>query len=43
MIPVFDLFLVLFIGLAAGFDLWERRIPNWLVLLAMIGGILLNV
>ena len=43
MIPVFNLFLVLFIGLAAGFDLWERRIPNWLVLLAMIGGILLNV
>jgi prepilin peptidase CpaA len=37
-----DLFLVLFTGLAAGFDLWQRRIPNWLVLLAMAVGFLLN-
>jgi len=40
--PFFDLFLVLFVGLAAGFDLWTRRIPNWLVFLAVTGGILLN-
>ncbi len=43
MIHFFDLFLVFFLGLAAGFDLRERRIPNWLVLFALTGGILLNL
>jgi prepilin peptidase CpaA len=42
-IPFFDIFLVLFIGLAAAFDLKERRIPNWLVLAAMLGGLLLHI
>jgi prepilin peptidase CpaA len=37
-----DTFLVLFIGLAAIFDLKERRIPNWLVLIATLGGLLLH-
>jgi len=41
-IHFFDLFLVFFLGFAAGFDLRERRIPNWLVLFALTGGILLN-
>lgn len=42
MISFFDIFLLLFIGLAAGFDIRERRIPNWLVLFALTGGILLH-
>src|SRR4051812_25032563 len=41
-VDFFDLFLVFFLGLAAGFDLRERRIPNWLILGALTGGILLN-
>ena len=35
-------FSVSFLGLAAAFDLWERRIPNWLVFLALGVGFLLN-
>ena len=42
MVPFFDVFLILFVGLAAGFDLREQRIPNWLTLLALIGGLVLN-
>ncbi len=42
MYPVLDIFLILFVGVAAGFDVWKRKIPNWLVLLAACGGILLN-
>src|ERR1043166_490256 len=41
-IHFFDLFLIFFLGLAAGFDLRERRIPNWLVLVALTGGSVLN-
>jgi len=41
-ISLFDLFLCSFLGLAAAFDLWERRIPNWLVFLALGVGFLLN-
>ena len=39
---LFNLFLVLIIGFAVAFDIREKRIPNWLILLAMTGGILLN-
>jgi prepilin peptidase CpaA len=42
MISLFDLFLCSFLGFAAAFDLWERRIPNWLVFLALGTGFLLN-
>ncbi len=42
MIVFFDLFLVLFISLAVGFDVKENRIPNWLILLAVTGGILIS-
>jgi prepilin peptidase CpaA len=41
-ISFFDFFLCSFLGLAAAFDLWERRIPNWLVFLALGTGFLLN-
>ena len=41
-ITPFDLFLCSFLGLAAAFDLWEQRIPNWLVFLALSTGFLLN-
>jgi prepilin peptidase CpaA len=41
-ISFFDLFLCTFLGLAAAFDLRERRIPNWLVFLALGAGFLLN-
>jgi prepilin peptidase CpaA len=41
-ISLFDLFLCSFLGLAVAFDLWERRIPNWLVFLALGAGFLLN-
>jgi prepilin peptidase CpaA len=40
--PFFDVFLIFFIGLAAAFDLKERRIPNWLVLIATLVGLLLH-
>ena len=42
MISLFDLFLCSFLGLAAVFDLRERRIPNWLVFLALGAGFLIN-
>ena len=42
MISALDLLLVVFVGLAALFDLKERRIPNWLILFALTGGVLLN-
>lgn len=42
MISFFDFFLCSLLGLAAAFDLWERRIPNWLVFLALGVGFLLN-
>jgi prepilin peptidase CpaA len=42
MVSFFDLFLLLFIGLASCFDLWKRRIPNWLIAFALAVGVLLN-
>ena len=39
MIPLFDLFLLVFVGSSVGFDLKEKRIPNWLVLFAALVGI----
>ena len=41
--PFFDVFLILFVGLAAAFDVKERRIPNWLVLAATLAGFLLHL
>ncbi|SRR5713226_1628561 len=38
----FDLFLVLFVVIAATFDLFQKRIPNWLSLPATAVGILFN-
>lgn len=35
----FDLFLVVFICLSVGFDLWQNRIPNWLNFSATAVGI----
>jgi prepilin peptidase CpaA len=40
--PLVDTFLALLIGLAVIFDLKERRIPNWLVLIATLGGLSLH-
>lgn len=40
--PFFDLFLVLFVLVAAGFDVWQYRIPNWLNLAAVTAGLLLS-
>lgn len=40
--PVFDLFLVLFVLTAVGFDLWQNRIPNWLSFPAIALGVLLG-
>lgn len=40
--PFFDAFLVFFVLLAAGFDLWQFRIPNWLNLVAVVAGLLLS-
>lgn len=42
MIPFFDLFLVFFVVVASGFDLWQNRIPNWLSFPAIAVGVLLN-
>ena len=39
---IFNLFLVLFTGLSIGFDVAQRRIPNWLNLVGIAGGILLS-
>ncbi len=38
-----DLILNFVIGLAVFFDLRERRIPNWLILVGLSGGVSLNV
>lgn len=38
-----DLILNSVIALAIFFDLRERRIPNWLILLGLVGGVSLNV
>jgi prepilin peptidase CpaA len=35
----FNFFLLLFSGLSIGFDVYQRRIPNWLVLTGAVGGI----
>jgi len=42
LIPLFNLFLLVFTGLAVGFDVRERRIPNRLVLIGIVAGILFN-
>jgi prepilin peptidase CpaA len=39
---VFDALLVSFVTLAAGFDLAQRRIPNWLILLGAASGLAFN-
>src|SRR3954469_6817013 len=39
---MFNLFLVLFTALAIGFDLTQRRIPNWLNFAGMVGGLLFS-
>ena len=40
---IFNLFLVLFTGSSMGFDVAQRRIPNWLNVAGILGGILINV
>ncbi|MGH7771573.1 MAG: A24 family peptidase [Candidatus Binatia bacterium] len=42
MIPIADFFLVLFTVFSVGFDIGSRRIPNWLILLGISWGILVN-
>ncbi len=42
MISALDLLLLMSVGLAALFDIKERRIPNWLIVFALTGGVLLN-
>jgi prepilin peptidase CpaA len=39
---MFNLFLVLFTALAIGFDVAQRRIPNWLNFAGMAGGLLFS-
>src|SRR2546427_9013944 len=39
---LFNFFLLLFAGSSMSFDLAQKRIPNWLNLVGMLGGILLN-
>ena len=39
---LFNLFLVLFTALAIGFDVAQRRIPNWLNFAGMAGGLLFS-
>lgn len=39
---LFDGFLLFFIGVAVVFDLWRRRIPNWLVLPTIAAALLLS-
>ncbi len=39
---LYNLFLVAITGIAIGFDLKEKRIPNQLILVAITGGILFN-
>lgn len=38
----FDLFLVFFVVIVSGFDLWQGRIPNWLSFPAIALGLVLN-
>ena len=35
----FNFFLIFFSGLSIGFDIYQRRIPNWLVLTGVVVGI----
>lgn len=42
MISLLDVLLVSLTGAAAVFDVKERRIPNWLIVFALVAGILLN-
>jgi prepilin peptidase CpaA len=39
---IFNLFLVLFTALVMGFDITQRRIPNWLNFAGMAGGLLFS-
>jgi prepilin peptidase CpaA len=39
---LFNVFLVLFIALSIGFDIAQRRIPNWLNFAGMAGGVLFS-
>ena len=43
LISLFDIFLIFFTGLAAVFGLTQRRIPNWLILLGLLVGLLLHL
>jgi prepilin peptidase CpaA len=38
----FNIFLPLFTGLSIAFDTWQKRIPNWLILVGIVGGLLFN-
>ena len=38
----FNSFLITFIALTVGFDLQQGRIPNWLILVGVLGGIAVN-
>lgn len=40
--PLLQIFLVALVLVAAGYDIRFRRIPNWLVLIGLIGGMVLN-
>jgi prepilin peptidase CpaA len=39
---IFNLFLVLFTALVMGFDITQRRIPNWLNFAGMVGGLIFS-
>ncbi|HWP56611.1 MAG TPA: prepilin peptidase [Candidatus Acidoferrales bacterium] len=39
----FNLFLLLFVAFATAFDVFQRRIPNWLVLAGALGGLLFSL
>ena len=40
---MFNLFILVFVGLAAAYDIATRRIPNWLTILGIGFGLLFNV
>jgi prepilin peptidase CpaA len=40
---IFSLFLVLFTGSSMTFDVAQRRIPNWLNIAGIVGGLVLNI
>jgi prepilin peptidase CpaA len=42
MVSCLDIFLTLFCGLAIAFDVMTHRIPNWFILIALIGGFVFN-